>query len=140
MTRIYQHPFKDGIIQLLHHHFGDDIVKQFILRFETEAWSPKWNPNTWKQKKDNNLILEVHYRNPDETAEYICDVKSWWDRKFTEWHLLRHISDKVRVGKIGNDWQAVNGNITAGVYVTPQQDHLDTVGINEDTNESITRN
>lgn len=104
MSNIWLHPFKVGIYGILNHHFDESIVKNFILNFETEIYNPKESIHVWKQKKDNNLVMEVRYKTGPETSEYICDVYSWEARKRTEAHLLTYITDKVKAGKFGSDW------------------------------------
>lgn len=104
MSEIWLHPFKEGILSILRKHFDDSIVKRFILNFETEIYNPRESIHVWRQKKDNNLILEVRYRTGEVISEYICDVYSWESRKATEHHLLQYITDKVKAGKFGQDW------------------------------------
>lgn len=119
------HPFKEGIYSILKQHFDDSIVKKFRLDFEIDVFNPNYAENVWKQKKDNNLILEVRYVKPDGTTEFICDVYSWESKAKTTAHLLRHITDKVKSGAIGKDWFEQNGkiaiseDIVAGKLETP---------------------
>ncbi len=125
MGRIITHPFREGIIGLLKKHFSDSIVDNFILTFEAETFNT-YSVNIRKQLKDGNLILEVRYRNPDGTTEYICDVYSWETQKRTEHHLLKFITDKVKAGKIGKTWnydklgkKIISDDILLGKYETP---------------------
>ena len=114
MTKIWLHPFKEGIYGLLRKHFAEPIVKDFILIFEKDIYH-KDNKNIWNQMKDNNLVLEVRYKSGYETSEYICDLYSWESKERTEAQLLARIRDAVKAGKIGKDWVAKEGMISEGV-------------------------
>lgn len=111
MSEIWLHPFKEGVYSILRQHFDDSIIKNFVLNFETEIFNPRESIHVWKQKKDNNLVMEVRYRVGKGLTEYICDVVSWESRKRTEAHLLTYITDKVKAGKIGNDWIQVGSKL-----------------------------
>jgi len=108
MTHIWIHPFKEGVYGLLRKHFDDPIVKKFILEFEVNIYNPKEEESVWKQKKTNNLVLEVKYKTGEDTAEFICDLYSWETKAQTEARLLRAITEKVRAGVIGKDWSVVS--------------------------------
>lgn len=126
-TRIILHPFKMGIRSILERHFSPDIVKRFWLEFEIHIYNADMNKAIQRQKRDNNLVLEVKYMNPDSTAEYICDVYSWESKARTEAHLLQFITDKFKAGKIGKDWElngdklVINPDIEKGTYATPDE-------------------
>lgn len=111
MSEIWLHPFKEGVYSILRQHFDDSIIKNFVLNFETEIFNPRESIHVWKQKKDNNLVMEVRYRVGEGLTEYICDVVSWESKKRTEAHLLTYITDKVKAGKIGNDWVQVGSKL-----------------------------
>ena len=124
MTKILQHPFKMGVMSLIEKHFAPAIARRFLLEFEIDLMAVDASAALQRQKKDNNLVLEVRYRQPDGTTEYICDVSSWWSRRQTEAHLLRYITDKVKAMRIGLDWGldgdkiGVSREITSGKYET----------------------
>ncbi len=122
ISKIITHPFREGILGLLRHHFAESIVKNFVLSFEAETFSA-YSENIWRQLKDRNYILEVRYKKPDGATEYICDVYSWERKARTEAHLLRHITDKVKIGAIGKNWnwngKRVSTDIVSGKYETP---------------------
>jgi len=122
--RLSAHPLKTGIKGILSQHFDDGLVGRFELLFEVEKYNDE-SPNIWKQKKDQNLILEVYYRHPAGLMEYICDIFTWMSKKECEVKLLRYITDKVKAGVIGKDW-GVKGNkfsddIKSGKYETPNE-------------------
>lgn len=121
---IITHPFRAGVQGILEEHFDPSITKNFILNFEADVFSADASPHIWKQRKDNNFVMEVHYRNPDGTAEFICDVYSWESRPRTSAHLLRHITDKVKTGKIGFDWGEKDGKLSAEVFKHETPDAL----------------
>lgn len=124
MANITLHPFKEGVRNLLRKHFGEEIVKNFLLEFEINIYNPKEAINIWNQKKDNNLIMEVRYKTTPETSEYICDLYSWETKAQTEVKLLKYITDKFKTGQIGKDWTEKEGRISAtvttGKYETPK--------------------
>lgn len=95
---------------LLEKHFAPEITKNFLLEFEANVFNRKEAENIWKQVKDENLILEVRYKDGD-LLEYICDVYSWETRERTEAHLLRYITDCYKSGKIGKDWIEKDGKL-----------------------------
>jgi hypothetical protein len=108
---LLQHPFKEGILSILHQHFEDRIVKNFILVFEGQIYNKFSSKNIWQQLKDDCPVLEVRYKTSDETSEYICDVYPWASKKETEYRLLQYITDKAKTGKIGKDWVEHMGRI-----------------------------
>lgn len=100
----YSHPFKQGIMGILEQHFATEIVARFNLAFEAETFKKTESPHIWRQVKDDKLVLEVYY-NTGATIEYVCDVYSWESRKKTEAHLLRYITDCIKAGKFGQNWE-----------------------------------
>ena len=123
---VYEHPFKKGVRGLLAKHFHDSILKNFEFTLESEVYNDS-NPNIKKQKQDNKLVMEVYYRRPSGLVEYVCDVSSWWSKQQVEVHLLKHITDKARVGLIGMDWTAddkgkISQAIQSGKYETPDSE------------------
>ncbi len=124
--RIYEHPFKEGVRGILRQHFHDSIAKNFVLFFETEIYNDS-NANIRNQKRDQNFIMEVHYRHPSGLLDYITDVASWWPKKQLEVALLKGITDKARVGVIGRDWTAddagkISLDVQSGKYETPDSE------------------
>lgn len=115
------HPFKEGIYGILKQHFTDSIVEKFRLDFEKDVFN-KDNESIRRQVKDQNLVLEVRFRNEDGTHTYICDLFSWWTKPQTEHQLLKYITDKLRTGKLKTNWKEVNGKIsdeiTSGKFET----------------------
>lgn len=127
MSKIITHPFREGVLNLLKQHFSDDIIKNFILTFEAETFNTNYLEDVWRQKRNNEFVMEIRYRNPDESMEFICDVYSWDTRSYTEHLLLNRISDAFKAGKIGKDWMAqgekigINKGIISGMYETPDE-------------------
>jgi len=121
MTEIIEHPFKEGVRLILRKYFGEEIAKSFYLTFEAEHISRLDSPHIFNQLKAGNLIMEVRYKNPDGTHEYICDLFSWISPKETEPKLLRYITDAYKAGKI-KGWVERDGKIskvvTEGRYET----------------------
>jgi len=103
MVQLIGHPFKDGVRQILNQHFHESIAKRFVLIFEATIFN-KESINIWNQLKHDQPILEVRYNQDDVRTEYICDLYPWEKRDRTEAHLLRFITDAVKSGKIGKDW------------------------------------
>lgn len=114
---------REGVASMLKHHFGESIAKRFILSFEVDIYHDD-NKNIWKQKKDNNYIMEVRYKTGEDTSEYLCDLYSWETPQMIEAKLLRYITDKYKAKLIGQDWVLKNGRmevsdvITSGKYET----------------------
>lgn len=100
--KIFTHPLRDGVTLILEQHFAPEIVKRFQLIFEAQVFTAE---NILNQIRQDNVALEVYY-DTGETTEYICDVWSWMKPKQAEAHLLRHITDAAKVGKIGKNWVA----------------------------------
>ena len=107
-----EHPFKEGVRQLLRQHFDESIVKRFSFALEVERFD---TPNTRNQLKDQRYILEVYYNQPSGLIEFICDLQSWISKEQTEYELLRHITDKVKAGTIGKDWVDKKDKISADI-------------------------
>ncbi len=116
-----EHPFKEGVRNLLRKHFTDSIAERFVLILEAEIFQGK---NIKKQLTDDKIIMEVHFSN-GITTEYICDVYGWQEKAATEARLLRYITDAIRAGKIGKDWIEVKGKISddirSGKFETPDE-------------------
>jgi hypothetical protein len=120
---IITHPLRQGVTQILEQHFAPELVKRFKLEFEANMFQGE---HMWKQKKDQVLCLEVRYEAPEGT-NFICDVWSYWTKQQTEAHLLRMITDKVRAGEMGKDWEIDNQGrfsmaIASGKYETPDEE------------------
>lgn len=130
MVKIYTHPFREGVKELLRKHLAEKIVDRFDFIFETELYD-KWEDKfIWAQEKQDQLILQVFYReitDKDENLEFICDVYSWESKSQTEKRLLRAITDKYKAGQIGLDWIEsgsminVSGEISSGKHETPDE-------------------
>lgn len=99
MNRLEKHPFKEAVKQLLRQHFSDEIVDNFSFVFEAELYG-KNTKSTRAQLKDDKLVLQVMYVNPDGLNEYVCDLYSWWDRKTVEYKLLTSIRQRYQDGLI----------------------------------------
>lgn len=123
MAKIYLHPFKEAIRAMLRYHFHEDIAKRFWLEFEVNIYNDFSEP-IWKQKRDQNLVLEVYYM-ANEAKEFICDLYSWESKAQVEHKLLQYITDKYKSGKIGQDWIMeggeirINPDILSGKHETP---------------------
>lgn len=103
-TKIYQHPFKEGILSILENHFPSVITKRFVLVFEEQLYNKAEVKSIWGQSKTGVLTLEVYYKEKDETSEFICEIFSWESKKDAEIKLLQAIRDKLKAGVIGKDW------------------------------------
>lgn len=127
MSGIYQHPFKVGIMGIINDHLEPRIAINFVLTFENEIYS-KDLLSIYKQNKSDRLVLEVAFRKPSGFFEHICDVYSWENRKQTEYRLLRGITDKIKAGKIGQDWTEkdlkISNQIKTGKYETPDEPNI----------------
>lgn len=98
--RIFTHPLRDGVQLILEKHFAPEIVKNFKLIFEAQAFQGQ---NILNQLRDDKLALEVYYIENDST-EYVCDVWSYMNTKQAEHHLLNRITDAWKSKKIGRNW------------------------------------
>jgi hypothetical protein len=116
---MWLHPFRRGVMKLIESHLGPEIARRFRLIFESQLYTGDLK-EIWGQKKHDQHVLEVHYENADGTLVYITDVASWWSKAYTEYHLLRYITDKVKAGKIGSDWVAVSEELKSGKFETKE--------------------
>lgn len=119
--KFYTHPLRDGVKLILEKHFAPEIVKKFKLIFEAQAFQGE---NIFNQINNNNLALEVYYEEKDST-EFVCDIWSSMDKRQAEAHLLRHITDAAKAGKIGKNWTAddkgrISEDVTSGKFETKE--------------------
>lgn len=119
------HPFRRGVMRILEENFSPKIASKFLLEFEVNLYNDDTNKNIQNQKRDQNYVLEVRYKTGEGTSEYICDVYSWESRAKTEYRLLKYITDKVKDGKIGQDWvldpgKGVSEDISSGKHETKE--------------------
>lgn len=106
------HPFKVAVRNMLEDHFAPDLSRRFVFEYEAKKYNMDNNQEIRKQVKDENFIMEVWYQQKDGlVSEFICDLYSWETKKQCEARLLRGITDKARVGKIGLDWGEKGGVI-----------------------------
>lgn len=121
MTKIYTHPFRDGIKAMLENHFHPDVVDRFNLILERQLYQD--SKEVVDMFHNDKVILEVHYRNTDDTAEYICDLYGWDSKANTEKRLLTYITDAYKAGRIGKDWiekgNRIGKIISEAKYETP---------------------
>lgn len=101
MTKIWEHPFKEGIRGIINQHFHPSIAKNFKLYMEGQLYQFK---DVLDMTKKQKIVVEVHYQDEGDTAEYLCDLRSWEDKKTTEIKLLRGIGDAVKGQRIGLNW------------------------------------
>lgn len=107
----YSHPFKQGVMGILETHFAPDIASRFRLSFEHETFNKDASPHIHRQIKDNMFVMEVYY-DTGRSLEYVCDLYSWESKARTQAQLLRMITDKVKDGKFGQDWEEKDGRIS----------------------------
>lgn len=127
MSVIKLHPFKEAVIELLEKHFSKEIASRFILVFESEFFDAMEVEDIWRMTKADGLVMEVRYRDYDDTTHYIGDLYSWEGKGATEKRLLRNITDKFVSDEIGADWEDSKGIIQASPdflsrkYETPDE-------------------
>jgi hypothetical protein len=105
------HPFRKGVMLILDRHFAPNLAKRFSLNMEAFVYDKYADKSIYAQLKSDNHIMEVYYHNPDGTREFICDLQQNMRPQQCEVFLLRHITDKVKVGAIGRDWAEQGGRL-----------------------------
>lgn len=115
MPRLLVHPFRAGVQRLIDQHFAPEVAGRFVLMFEAEAFN-KESPNIVNQLRDDTPILQLYYQKPGGLTEFVCDLYPWEPQPATEARLLRYVTDAVKSGKFGADWEeGKDGRINAGV-------------------------
>lgn len=119
--RLTYHPLREGVMNIIEKHFSPEIAKRFVMELEYNLHSRDYK-DIWNQGNNQSHVLDVRYKNPDGTVEFVTDISSQWNKKIAEAHLLRMITDKVKDGKIGHDWVEKDGRlsteITSGEFET----------------------
>lgn len=126
MRQLDTHPFKIAVREMLYKHMDPELAGRFVFEYEAEKYNLDNNKSIQNQRRDGNFIMEVWYKNAQGlVSEFVCDLYSWESASQCEARLLRGITDKVKVGKLGQDWMEGKGGvlkfnpeITLGKYET----------------------
>jgi len=119
--KIFTHPLREGVTQILEKHFAPEIVAKFQLQFEANVFQGQ---NILNQIKNDKVALEVYY-DTGKGAEFICDIWSWMKKAEAEFVLLKYITDAAKSGKIGSNWierqdGRISEDVAEGKYETKE--------------------
>jgi hypothetical protein len=144
MAKIFTHPFRDGVKDLLGQHFHESVVGRFRLVLERNIYDTK---SVFDMYNNNRVVMEVHYENPNGLSEFICDLNGWESKALTTRKLLTAITDAYKAGRIGMDWSERSGKISrevsSGKHTTPltQEEKVELITkANEPKNTKKSRN